>query len=805
MRLDDLLRDVRHTVRGLRRTPGFAVAVVLTLALGVGGNTAIFSVVDQVLLRPLPYPEGERLVRIYERNLTGPNPNARFSNGVSPANWLDWQARSKTLSSMGVWFNMSRTLTGVGEPEQLNGQFVSWEFLQALGVPPLLGRTLTADDDRRNAPRVAVLSYSLWEQRFASNPDVIGRVIQLDDAPVTIVGVMPRGFRFIQQDIDFWSAFGLDRDLPWRDVAGRFTDVVARIAPNATFASAETEMRAIAAELEPGHPMNKDHSVTLVPLREEFTGEVHRSLVVLYAAVGVLLAIACFNVANLLLARSAARRREIAVRTALGAGRVPIVRQLLVESLLLAIAGGLLGLALARWSLDALLAFAPPGLLGVSELTIDQRVLVYALGLSVLTGVIVGLMPAVSLVRRSFLAHIHDSGHRVTQSARLRQSLVVAQVAMTIVLLCAAGLLVRTVMALNGASGGIDRSNLLTMEVTLPTTRYNTPERTAGFVRQALDAIRSLPGVESVGAGNSLPIIGPPRGGTRFHRLVTPQEAVNRLPITTVRVVTPGYFRTLRIPIVRGREFTDSDPANGFVVNQAFARAYLEDVDPLATSISVRMQREDPYLPIVGVVGDVASGSVRGQTTPTVYYSNRQMPGQGMSFLIRTTQPEALSRRAVEALHGIDANLAVTFVRTLETAMSESIARERLNALVSTSFGLSGLLLAALGLYGLLAFLVTERTKEIGIRISLGAPLARVTASVVGSGLRLVAIGTFAGVVASLLLGRWLESLLFGVTPNDATTYLVTLALISVVSAVASYVPARRAAGVEPLAALRQE
>jgi putative ABC transport system permease protein len=277
------------------------------------------------------------------------------------------------------------------------------------------------------------------------------------------------------------------------------------------------------------------------------------------------------------------------------------------------------------------------------------------------------------------------------------------------------------------------------------------------------------------------------------------------LPITTVRVVTPGYFRTLRIPIVRGREFTDSDPANGFVVNQAFARAYLEDVDPLATSISVRMQREDPYLPIVGVVGDVASGSVRGQTTPTVYYSNRQMPGQGMSFLIRTTQPEALSRRAVEALHGIDANLAVTFVRTLEAAMSESIARERLNALVSTSFGLSGLLLAALGLYGLLAFLVTERTKEIGIRISLGAPLARVTASVVGSGLRLVAIGTFAGVVASLLLGRWLESLLFGVTPNDATTYLVTLALISVVSAVASYVPARRAAGVEPLAALRQE
>ena len=781
--------------------------MVLTLALGVGGNTAIFSVVDQVLLRPLPYPQGDRLVRIYERNLNARNPDARYSNGVSPANWLDWQARSKTLSTIGIWFTVTRTLTGYGEPQQLNAQFVSWEFFQTLGVTPLLGRTLTADDDRPaapNAPRVALLSYGLWERRFAANRDIVGRVIQLDDAPFTVVGVMPRGFRFIQQDIDFWSPFGLNRDLPWRDVAGRFIDVVARIAPNATFASADAEMRSIAADLAATYPMNKDHSVTLVPLREEFTGEVQRSLVVLYAAVGVLLAIACFNVANLLLARSAARRREIAVRTALGAGRVPIVRQLLVESLLLAVGGGLLGLALARWSLDALLAFSPPGLLSVSELTIDQRVLLYALGLSVLTGVVVGLMPAVSLVRRSVLAHLHQSGHRVTQSARLRQSLVVAQVTMTIVLLCAAGLLVRTVIALNGASGGIDRSNLLTMEVTLPNTRY-TGERISGFVRQALDAIRSLPGVESAGAGNSLPIIGAPRGGTGFHRLGTPEVPRNRLPSTTVRVVTPGYFRTLRIPIVRGREFTDSDPANGFIVNEAFARAYLQDVDPLATSIMVRMQQENPYLPIVGVVGDVPSGSVRGQATPTVYYSQRQMPQQGLSYLIRTTQPEALSRRAVEALHGIDPNLAVTFVRTFENAMSESIARERLNALVSTAFGLSGLLLAALGLYGLLAFLVTERTKEIGIRISLGAPLARVTASVVGSGLRLAAIGACVGVGASLLIGRWLESLLFGVKPYDATTYLVALGLISLVAGVASYVPARRAAGVEPLAALRQE
>ena len=671
-------------------------------------------------------------------------------------------------------------------------------------MKPLLGRTLTSDDNCPNAPQVAVLSHGLWQRRFGGNANVVGRIIQLDDTPVTIVGVMPPGFRFIQQDIDFWAAFdwiGICHGVRWPD--GSPTSWRA-LRPGATFVSAEAEMRTIAGALAATHPFNKDHSVVLVPLREELTGRVQRSLVVLYAAVGVLLAIACVNVANLLLARSAARRREIAIRTALGAGRLPIVRQFLVESLILAIGGGLLGLALARGSLDALLAFSPAGLLNVSELAIDRRVLGYALGLSILTGIIVGLMPAVSLVKRTFVAHISESGHRVTQSARLRRTLVVAQVAMTIVLLCAAGLLVRTVMALNGARGGIDRRNLLTMAVALPDTRY-TPERTRDFVRQALDALRSLPGVESAAAGNSLPIIGAARGGTGFHRLGTPQTAPNRSPITIVRVVTPGYFRTLRIPVVRGREFNDGDAAAGFIVNGTFARAYLENLDPLATSISVRMQRENPYLPIVGVVGDVPSGSVRGETSPTVYYSHRQMPEQGMSFLIRTTQPAALSGRAVDTLHGLDANLAVTSVRT-----SRDSADRKHRARAPQRAGLrhlrpertSARRAGALRPSRLLRHGADEGNRH---RISLGAPLGRLTASVVGNGLRLVAVGSFVGFGASLLLGRWLESLLFGVRPYDAATYATVLALICLVAALASYVPARRAAGVEPLAALREE
>ncbi|MET0165428.1 MAG: ABC transporter permease [Vicinamibacterales bacterium] len=810
--MDGVLRDIRHSVRGLRRGPGFALAVLLTLALGIGGNTAIFSVVDQVLLRPLPYPDGDRIVRIYESRLDRPATSAsptRFSNGVSPANWLDWQQQSRTISSMGIWFDVARTLTGLGEPERLNGQYVSWEFFKVLGVEPMLGRVVTAEDDRPNAPGVAVLSHSLWQRRFNGESNVIGRVVQLDDAPVTVIGVMPPGFRFIYQDTDFWGAFALDRTLPWREVAGRFTDVIARVAPDATLSSADSEMKAITSSLAARYDFNKNRSVTLVPLREELTGQVERSLIVLYGAVAVLLAIACFNVANLLLARAAARRHEIAIRTSLGAGRLPIVRQLLVESILLALGGGLLGLVVARWSIDGLLSLAPAGLLRVSEVHLDWRVMLYALALSLATGIVVGLMPSFSVARRSLVIHLRESGRNVTHSARLRQGLVVAQVAMTIVLLCAAGLLVRTVIALNSAQSGLDRSNLMTMAVALPDTRY-APPRIAEFFARVLGDLRSMPGVESAGAGNSLPVVGGPRGGTGFHRLGTPMPATpGDLPSATIRVVTSGYFRTLRIPILRGREFDSSDEApeaaSGFIVNDAFVRQHLREVDPLSTSISVRMQRENPYRQIIGVVGDVPEGSIRGQVRPTVFYRQQQMPQRVMSLLIRAPQPAAISRRAVEVLHQVDPNLAVTAVMTMETAMGESIARERLNALVSATFAVSGLLLAALGLYGLLSYFVTERTKEIGIRISLGAPLGRLTGSIVAGGFRLVAIGAVVGIGSSMLLARWLESLLFGVEPYDLPTYATVLALLSAVTAIASWVPARRAAGVEPLAALRQE
>jgi predicted permease len=542
-------------------------------------------------------------------------------------------------------------------------------------------------------------------------------------------------------------------------------------------------------------------------LREELTGQVHNAVLVLYAAVGLLLSIACFNVANLLLARAASRRRETAIRTSLGAGRLAIVRQLVVESLLLAVAGGALGIALARWSLDALLAFAPADLLRVSELAVDRRVLLYAIALSLVTGLVVGLVPSVLVARRSVNAWMRTSGSTLTQSPRIRQVLVVCQVAMTVVLLCGAGLLVQTVIALNRVDNGFDQHDVLTMEIRLSAVRY-PPERALSFFRDAVARLGSLPGVESAAASNSLPVIGGPRGGTAIHIRGTPEVPVNDRPNVVVRVVTPGYFRTLRIPVLQGREFSNADVSNptpGFVVNDALARAHLAGRDPLRTSMSVLMQDDNPYLPIIGVVGDVSEGSLRDGAKPTVFYSHRQMPETGMTLFARAKQPIALAGSAVNAIHTLDPNLAIDKIRPVQGAFGASLARERLSALVSGAFAFSGLLLASLGLYGLLAFVVSERTKEIGVRIALGAPLGHVRRSVVGGGLRLVAIGATIGVGGSLLLFRLFSTLLFGVTPYDLSTYAAVVTLLGAVAALASYLPARRAARIEPLVALRQD
>jgi len=544
-----------------------------------------------------------------------------------------------------------------------------------------------------------------------------------------------------------------------------------------------------------------------VPLREELTGQVASSIVILYAAVALLLLIACFNVANLLVARLSARAREIALRTSLGAGRGAIIRQLLVESVLLALAGGSLGTLIARSALAAVAALVPPDLVRAPEIHVDGRVLLYALAVSLATGILVGLAPAVLVSRASLIGTIRAGAPGVTRGARLRQVLLVAQSAMTVILLCGAGLLVRSVLALNAVDNGIDRRDLLTLEVSLPAARY-PPERRTMFYRNAVAALQALPGVETATAGNSLPVIGGPRGGTSFHRLGTPEVPDYAKPNATIRVVAPGYFHALGIPILRGREFTAADdamPAPGFVVNAAFVKAFLKDVDPLGAQLTVWMQDENPYAPILGVAADVSEGSVRRGAEPTIFYSNRQLSETSMTLFVRANRPAAQIAPAVAALHQLDPNLAVSRIQTFDEAIADSLARERLSALVFGGFASCALLLTGLGLYGLLALAVTERTKEIGLRVALGAHVGRLVRRVVGEGLMLTGAGALAGSFGAALCLRAIGTLLFGVTPRDLTTYIGVIGVLFVVALLASYIPARRAARVEPMTALRQD
>jgi putative ABC transport system permease protein len=566
-------------------------------------------------------------------------------------------------------------------------------------------------------------------------------------------------------------------------------------------------MQSIASRLAATHEFNKNTGIAMVPLREELTGQVRSSLLVLYGAVAVLQLIVCFNVTNLLLARAATRRREIALRTSLGAGRMAIVRQLLVESLLLSVSGGLLGMMVARWTLSGLLALVPPNLLRAAELHVDLRVLGYALSLSVLTGVVIGLVPAMLAARQSIIAALRASGSSITHAPQFRRALLVCQVAMTVILLSGAAMLGRSLMALHDADNGVDRHNILSMEIGLPAARYNA-ERRIAFFRDLASQLRTLPGVEAVAATNSLPVIGGVRGGTIFHRLGTPQLSPNDSPSAVIRVVTPDYFRTLRIPVIKGREFTDADASAtpGFIVNESFARTYLKDLDPLTTSLSVWMQQENPHAPIIGVVGDVSEGSVRKPAEPTIFYSHRQLIETFMTMVLRAAGDAARQTApALAMIRRIDPNLAVSNVRTFDQAVSESLAQERLSALVSGAFALTALLLVSLGLYGLLAYLVTERTKELGIRIALGAHVGRLTRGVVGGGLKLVSLGVAVGLVVGYALLRSLDVLLFGVTHSDPSTYALVVGVLAIVATLAAYIPARRAARIEPLIALRQD
>jgi len=799
---ENLTADVRYALRGLQSSPGFTATVIVMLALGIGANTATFSIVDRLFLRALPYPESNQLLMIYETS-----PGTSRTN-VSPANWLDWQRLNHSFETLAAWNSASATFVGEGDPELLSGQAASAEFLPALKVSPRLGRLFTPDDDRPNAAPVVILSHRLWQRRFGDDPNVIGKKIELDARPFEVIGVMPEGFYFVNPLAEFWVPYGLDRQRDWRANSGRsIPSILGRLKPGITIATAQAEMQTIGAQLEQAYVFNKKTSVSIVPLREVLTGEVRTSLLVLLGAVSVLLLIACFNVASMMLARSSSRRREIAVRTSLGASRGAIVRQLLMESLLLAGVGGTVGFLVALWGVSALVELTPRNLIRVVEVPLDRWVLMYTFGISLLTGLTFGLAPAITATRSSLTGYLHGVGRSITHPARMRQGLVIGQVTMTVILLCGAGLLVRSFAALNSISTGVDANQVLTMQMTMPPPRYDRDQQVE-LVARIIERLEKLPGVQSAGATRSLPVIGP-TAGTGVHFKGTPDVPMNDRPMARIRMATPGYFKTVGNPIASGREFTwDDQRPNAelvFVVNEAFVKAYLPGKDPLTTSMRVSMGQENPFGSIVGVAADVLEGSLRGGAQPTVFYNQRQLSYSGMTLFIRTNRPATIAREAVQVIHDIDHDVPVTQVRTLREAFGQSIARDRLNAVVSGAFAVTALLLASFGLYGLLAFLVAERTREIGIRMALGAEAATLVQMVMNHGLSLVAAGGLLGLIGAFAISRFIKTLLFEVSSYDPTTFVAVALLLILVSAFAAFLPAYRAATVNPIVALRQE
>jgi putative ABC transport system permease protein len=806
MTLETTWRDLRYAMRGLRGNPGFTAAAILSLALGIGASVAIFTLADNLLLRPLPYREPDRLTMVWEVN-----PHTTNRNNVSPANYLDWKARNHEFESMAIFGERPAAFAGGTQVEELEEQLMSADLLPMLGVQPWRGRLFTAAEDLPNAPNVVLISYRLWQRWFGGDDGAIGRTVHVRSRPATIIGVMPPGFYFRNRNVDLWEALGLDPARDYRKDAGRYLMCVARLKPAVTRARAQTRMTMIARQLQTDYPrFNTNWTVNVEPLRDSLVSEVRTSVLVLLGAVGLLLAVACANVANLLLARYAARRREIAVRVAIGAGRGRVLRQLITESVVLGLAGGSLGVVLARWAVLGLLALAPLDLSRNIAIAVDYRIVLFAVGVPMLTGILFGLAPGFVASRADLTLDLRENSRASVGGARgLRASLVAAEVALSVILLAGAGLLFRSLAGLQSVDPGLNPARLLTFRVQLPDALYREPIRRTQFFTRALEQVGRLPAVASASAVSYLPFNGM-AAGTDFAIAGRPPAKPGAELGATIRTVMPGYFHTLGIPLKKGRVFTAADNTLGspyrFIVDQAFVEKYMAGEEPLGRQISVDMDDKNPFGEIVGVVGNVKDGTLDGEPTPTVYYIHAHLPYTGMVFVVRATvDPISLAGAVRRVIHEIDPRQPVAQVRSMETIVRETFARQTFCALLLGGFSLVSLVLAAVGIYGVLAYSVTQRTREIGVRVALGADPGRILTLVLGSGMRVVLLGALLGAVGALALTGLLKSLLFGVQAHDPATLATVLAVLIAVALVAAYLPARRASRMAPVDALKVE
>jgi putative ABC transport system permease protein len=797
-----VLHDIRYALRTLHRHRVFALTAILTLGLGIGANTAIFSAVNGVLLRPLPYPDPDRILTIWGRH------PAIGRESASLPDFLDWR-KARSFSGMAAWANAAFTVTGTGEPEVVSGALVTPNYFRVLGAPIPLGRDFR-DDEARGAARVVVLSQGYWQRAYGGRSDIVGSRITLGGVPYTIVGAGARGLA-LPAEVDIWAPFQTDTTLGRRN---DFLQVIGRLAPGATAETAEVELATIARRLEAEYPAsNAGWGVELIGLHERIVGEIRPALLVFLGAVALVLLIACANVANLMLVRVAARERELTIRAALGASRRRLVRQLLTESVLLALAGGVLGLGLAVWGVSALRALEPGTLPRLDAVRLDARALAFALVLSVGTGLLFGVVPAVRARRFDLRGGLAEGGRALSgarSAARTRSALVLAEVALASVLLVGAALLLRSFVGLTRVDPGVSVDGILTARVTLPRSRYDDPARQVAFADALLDRARALPGVASAALGSAAPVDDAvPYWAIALAGVEQPPPDV--VQDAVVYRASPEYFHTFGLPLIRGRLFEASDRTDRApvaIVSQGLAQRYWPGGDPVGSRLTFGDPTDSAtsWMTVVGVVGDVRQDGAVSPAYPQIYVPFAQLSNRSVVVALRTGRnPLALAAPLKQALAGVDPSLALSQVTTMEQRVASTLARPRVNALLLAGFAATALVLAALGIYGVIAYSVVQRTRELGIRVALGASADAVLGMVMRQGLTPVMIGLAIGLGVAAAGSRVLRSLLYGVTATDLATYGAVAAFLTAVAAAASYVPARRAARSDPVQALRAE
>jgi predicted permease len=839
--MSGLLQDVKYGLRMLAKNPGFTAVAVLTLALGIGANTAIFSVVNAVLLRPLPFKDPDRLVKIWE---TAPKYGLSWAY-VSPPSYLSWRKEAALFEDMAANTEVMANptvLTGNGNPEIVVGQRVSANYFGLLGVRPLIGRTFLAGEDQTGHDQVAILSYELWRRRFAGEASVVGKPVTVNGESFTIVGVMPPGLQSLvsageRKPIEVWMPN------PFRDgwISGGYLGVTARLKPSASMKQAQAEVDAIVLRAEQSRSeRERGFGVIVRTLRDDLVRDARRLLLLLAGVVGFVLLIACVNVASLMLARGATRQKEVAVRAALGASRMRLMRQLLTESMLVALLGGLLGLLVAFWCTDALTSLSPATLALRDEISVDPRVLAFTFLLSVLSGFISGLAPALGASKPNMNEALKEGGRRSAQGVRqrrLRRLLVVSEVALATILLSGAGLLLNSFLRLDGTDRGFNPAHALTFRINLPREKYaevvglrkypdgsykiwKTHPRHTAFIQQVLQRLEALPGVEAAATTTYLPLT---RGQYRYAvriegRLPHRPEAQYYAP---GRAITPGYFQAMGIPLLKGRHFTEADSARSSrvaIIDQTLAQSFWPGTDPLGSRLMLQESEEEQekVYEIVGIVGAVRDVDLRTEPMGTIYIPYLQRAEtyidwdtfvhMGMSFVVRTgSDPARLAQAVRQVVWDVDPDQPVTELVTMEEFVSETLSEQRFLTLLVSVFAFVAVFLAAVGVYGVMSFLVGERTHEIGVRRALGAKDREVMQLVVGEGFEIALAGLAVGVMGALALTHSLSSMLFGVSATDPATLAGAAALLAAVALLACYVPARRATKVDPMVALRYE